>query len=143
MTLTPGLKVLLIMNNYFHDVATAVLLASAVILWVLGRRAREDGPEAVRWLASAYPVLTRFVRGALVWIVVGGIPRTVFFAQLEWDPAVTKYLVPALIVKHVLMALAVTGGTAMWLRIRAAVRDLGPSAGTRAGEVEAAWRGSN
>lgn len=138
MMLTPGLKVLLIMNNYFHDVATAVMLSSAVILWVLGRRAREEGPEAVRFLASAYPILTRFVLGALVWIIVGGIPRTIFFSQLEWDPAVTNFLVPALVVKHILMLAAVTTGALMWLRIRAAVRAAEADAVPRSGAADAA-----
>ena len=40
-------SVLIIMNNYSHDVATAVLLSSAVILWVLILRARH---------LSMYPV---------------------------------------------------------------------------------------
>lgn len=118
MTLTPGLKVLLIMNNYSHDVATAILLASAVIMWVLERQSQLERAAALVWLRGAYRVLTRFVIGALVWIVAGGIPRTVFFAQLEWDPAVTKFLVPALVVKHVMMFAAVAAGSIMWLRVR-------------------------
>ena len=32
--------ILIIMNNYFHDVATALLLAAAVIMWTLERVAR-------------------------------------------------------------------------------------------------------
>lgn len=122
MTLTPLLKVVLVMNNYFHDVATALLLSSAVILWVLGEKARREGPEAVRWLASAYPVLTRFAVGALVWIVIGGVPRTIFFSQLEWDPAKTKFMVPALGVKHMIMAAAVIAGSLMWARMRKMAR---------------------
>lgn len=124
MTLAPGLKVLLIMNNYFHDVATALLLASAVILWVLGRQAKAQGPGSLRFMAIAYATLTRFAIGALVWIIVGGIPRTIFFAQLEWDPAVTRFLVPALIVKHVLMFAAVTSGAVLWAKTRAVMREL-------------------
>ena len=45
-------SVLIIMNNYFHDVATAVLLASAVILWVLGRQAEQEGRGGACALAS-------------------------------------------------------------------------------------------
>lgn len=110
-------SILIIMNNYFHDVATAVLLASAVILWVLGTQAEQDGEQARLALARAYPTLTKFARGAIAWIVIGGIPRTIFFTRYEWDPALIKGLVPALIVKHILMAVAVAVGVLMWRRM--------------------------
>lgn len=123
MELSGPVKVLLIMNNYFHDVATAVLLSSAVVLWVLGTRARREGPEALGWFAGAFPVLSRFALGAIVWIVIGGIPRTIFFTQLEWDPAMQGGLVPALIVKHVLFVVAITAGGTMWWRLRSMLRE--------------------
>lgn len=113
--------VLVILNNYFHDVATAVLLASAVILWVLERQATRD-PEASAALQRSYPALTRFAWVALAWIVVGGVPRTVFFTRYEWDPAVVKGIVPALILKHTLMVAAVVAGSVMWVRIGRRVR---------------------
>lgn len=116
------LSIAIIINNYFHDVATAVLLASAVIMWVLERRAASDGGAALAGLASAYPLLTRFAWGAVAWIVVGGIPRTIFFSRYEWDPAVVHGIVPALIVKHTLMVVAIVLGALLWRRASRAVR---------------------
>ncbi|MCL4079180.1 hypothetical protein MX659_06220 [Coriobacteriia bacterium Es71-Z0120] len=113
--------VLVILNNYFHDVATAVLLASAVILWVLERHA-QSSPEGLAALRQSYPALTRFARVALAWIVIGGIPRTIFFTRYEWDPAVVKGIVPALIVKHALMVAAVVAGAVMWRRVARRVK---------------------
>ena len=110
--------VLVIINNYFHDVATAFLLASAIILWILGRQAAQNGPEAMRALERAYPTLTKIAQGAIVWIVIGGIPRLIFFTEYEWDPAVVKGLVPALAIKHILMATAVLLGAVMWAKTR-------------------------
>ncbi|MCX8007825.1 MAG: hypothetical protein N3B11_06930 [Coriobacteriia bacterium] len=110
------MDVLVILNNYFHDVATAVLLSSAVILFVLSRTVGDDA------LVRAYPPLSRFARVALVWIVIGGVPRTIFFTRYEWDPAAVKGIVPALLVKHVLMAAAVAVGTVMWVRVGKRVR---------------------
>ena len=112
----PG--ILVIMNNYFHDVATAVLLGSAAIMWVLGRQAERGGPGDVAVLARFYPTLTRFAWGAVAWIVVGGIPRTIFFTRYEWDPAVIKGIVLALAIKHALMALAVVLGIVLWMRVK-------------------------
>lgn len=115
-------SIAIIINNYFHDLATALLLTSAVILWVLGRRA-EDGTTAERSaLVRSYPTLAKFARGALVWIILGGIPRTIFFTRYEWDPAEVNGIIPALMVKHVFMASAVIIGAVMWRRMAAVAR---------------------
>ncbi len=120
----PLAKVLIIMNNYFHDVATAMLLSSALILWLLGRRARAGDEHARRWFADAYRTLTRVAIFSIVWIVIGGVPRTVFFQEVEWnlaDPS-NRYLFAALMVKHAFMWLAVGLGSVMWLRMRSIAR---------------------
>lgn len=110
-------SIIIIINNYFHDLATALLLTSAVILWVLGRRAERGGTAERKALAQAYPTLIRFARGAFVWILLGGIPRTIFFTRFEWDPAVIKGIIPALMVKHVFMVSAIIAGALMWRRM--------------------------
>lgn len=110
--------VVIIINNYLHDVATAVLIASAAVVWALDRAvARDGGGRAGELLRAAYPKLVLVARAALVWIILGGIPRTIFFTRYEWDPAVTRGIVPALAIKHVLMAAGVLIGAVMWLRI--------------------------
>lgn len=126
MELSPLVKVLIIMNNYFHDVATAMLLSSALILWLLGRKAEAEGSAASRWFATAYPVLTKIAIWSIVWIVIGGIPRTVFFQQVEWnmaDPS-NKYLFDALMVKHAMMWVFVGLGGALWVRMRKVARGI-------------------
>lgn len=110
------MSVAIIINNYLHDLATGVLLATAAVLWALDRAVeRDDALSGL--LAAAYPRLRMVAWGALAWIVVGGIPRTIFFTQFEWDPAVTKGIVPALIVKHVMMTAAILFGGIWWVRI--------------------------
>lgn len=111
------LDILIIMNNYFHDVATAVLLAAAIIMWVLARQAGDDGPAGSAALARAYPTLTRFATGALVWIVVGGVPRVIFFNTHDLG-AIRGDLVPAIIVKHIVEVAAVVAGVVLWRRVR-------------------------
>lgn len=117
MTGIDWISVLIIINNYLHDLATGLLLASAVILWVLGRRAEQGGADERRALARAYATLVLFARGAFVWIILGGIPRTIFFTRYEWDPAVIRGIVPALMVKHVFMVAVVIGGALVWRRM--------------------------
>jgi hypothetical protein len=109
--------VLIVINNYLHDVATAILLSSAVILYVLGRQAQRGGADERRAFARAYRTLTRFAWGALAWIIIGGIPRTIFFPTFEFIPAETKGIVADLVVKHVLLVSAVIAGAIMWVRL--------------------------
>jgi hypothetical protein len=111
------MDILIILNNYLHDVATAVLLSSAVILYVLGRQAKSGGEGERRALARAYGTLTRFAWGALAWIIIGGIPRTIFFYDYEFIPAGVKGIVLDLVIKHVLLVSGVIAGSAMWIRI--------------------------
>ena len=120
------MSLLIILNNYLHDVATAVLLSSAVILYVLGRQAKSGGEGERRALARAYGTLTRFAWGALAWVIIGGIPRTIFFNQYEFIPANVNGIVLDLIIKHVLLVSGVIAGAVMWVRIgKQAKADLG------------------
>jgi hypothetical protein len=122
-------RLMIILNNYLHDVASAFLLASAIIVYVLGRQARGGGDGEKLALARAYRTLTRVAWGALAWIIVGGIPRTIFFNRFEFIPAQTNGIVADLIIKHVLLVSAVIAGSIMWVRIGKQARtDL---AGTR------------
>lgn len=111
------IDILIIMNNYFHDVATATLLGAAVIMWVLERQAQRGGAEDLAALARAYPALTRFANLALVWIIVGGIPRVITFNTHDLG-ALGGDLVPAIIVKHVAEVTAVVVGAIMWRRVK-------------------------
>jgi hypothetical protein len=111
------MSILIILNNYFHDVATATLLSSAVILAVLWRQARRGGDGELRALAHAYPILTRFAWGALIWIIIGGIPRTIFFPTYEFIPAEQKGIVLDLVIKHILLVSTVIAGAIMWVRM--------------------------
>lgn len=117
-----GMSILIIINNYLHDVATAVLLSSAAIIYVLDHQARSGGEGERRALVRAYGTLTRFAWGALAWIVVGGIPRTIFFPTYEFIPASVKGIVLDLVIKHVLLVTGVIAGGAMWIGIGKRVR---------------------
>lgn len=118
------MSTLIILNNYFHDVATATLLSSAVIYYVLGKQAQRGGEGERTAFVHAYRTLTRFARGALAWIIIGGIPRTIFFKQYEFIPADTKGIVADLIIKHVLLVSAVVAGSIMWIRMRKTIGEL-------------------
>ncbi|HWI55329.1 MAG TPA: hypothetical protein VNT57_06530, partial [Desulfobacteria bacterium] len=96
------LGILIIMNNYFHDVATALLFAAGFLMLTADKLLQAHGnPGAERYFLDLYAKFTRFAHFALIWILLGGIPRTIFYERFEWNPALGKGIIPALIVKHI------------------------------------------
>ena len=94
---------LVMMNNYFHDLAVAFLFASCLMAHVTLRR----WPEAPEPFVT---VLRRVAWGSLAWVIVGGAVRAFFYQEYEWLPKAGTAQVPALAVKHVfLVALTVWG----------------------------------
>ena len=125
--MSPAAGIALMMNNYFHDVATALLAASAFALVVLLRRyeAGSRGPDAARYFLEIAERMTKLARFSLAWIVVGGIPRTIWYGEFEWANAAGRGQVAALIVKHVVALAFVIAGVVFWRRLKrqvAAVR---------------------
>jgi len=117
------MDMLIVINNYLHDVATALLLSSAIILYVLGRQAKRGGQGDRHAFARAYKTLTKFAWGALAWIIIAGIPRTIFFPTYEFIPASLKGIVLDLVIKHVLLVAGVIAGGIMWIRLGKLARE--------------------
>jgi hypothetical protein len=138
--MTPLFALALMMNNYLHDVATALLAASACALVVLLRRyeAGARGPDAARYFLEIAERMTKLARFSLGWIVVGGIPRTIWYGEFEWASAAGRGQVVALIVKHVVALAFVIAGVVFWRRLKrqvAAVRDELAAAGAASARV--------
>lgn len=123
--MSPTLGVFIMMNNYFHDVATALLLASGVAMWVIVRKLEtHPAPPVVDYFLKVYRGVTGLAKFSLAWILIGGIPRTLAYKQFEWANAVGNSQVPALIIKHILAFLIVGAGAYLWIRLGRRIREL-------------------
>ena len=120
------MSLLIVFNNYFHDLATGVFVGCAVTLWAISRSMRVD-PARYEALEPAYVALTRALWISVAWIILGGVPRTIFFPTYEFIPALGKGIVPALVIKHVVMFSAVGVGIAAWVSAKRAVESAAPS----------------
>jgi len=119
MQISPGLGVAIMMNNYFHDVATALLIASAFALHAVVRIQNSmDTPEATLFFLKTYYLMVKLFRFALWWVILGGVPRTIFYTSFEWANAADKLQIPALMVKHVMIVTAVVWGIIAWRRLK-------------------------
>jgi len=119
MQISPGLGVAIMMNNYFHDVATALLIGSATALHAIVRiQAGMASPVATVFFLRTYGQMVKLFRFALWWVIIGGVPRTIFYTSFEWANAADKLQVPALMVKHVMIVTLVVWGVIAWRRLK-------------------------
>ena len=116
---SPGLGVAIMMNNYFHDMATGLLVGSGFALHAIVRvQASMNTPEAKLFFLKTNRQMVKLFKFALWWVILGGVPRTIFYTSFEWANAADKLQVPALMVKHVMMAAAVIWGVSAWRRMQ-------------------------
>ena len=122
MHIGPGLGVAIMMNNYFHDMATGLLVGSGFALHAILRiQSSMNSPQATLFFLKTNRHMVKLFRFALWWVILGGIPRTIFYTSFEWANAADKLQVPALAVKHVMMFVAVVWGIYAWRRMQAKV----------------------
>ena len=125
MEISPGLGVAIMMNNYFHDMATGLLVGSGFALHAIIRiQATMSTPEATLFFLKTNAHMKKLFKFALWWVVLGGVPRTIFYTSFEWANAADKLQIPALAVKHVMMFAAVVGGVIAWRRMQKKVDEL-------------------
>ncbi len=124
--MSPAAAIALMMNNYLHDVATALLASSAFALWTLLRRydAEPRSADAARLFLEIHRSLARLARLSLAWIVIGGIPRTIFYSEFEWANAAGRGQVAALVVKHVVAFAFVASGAFLWVKLGRRVAEI-------------------
>ena len=119
------LKIALMMNNYFHDFATALLVTSGVIIYVLLRQAEKtDSAEVIDYFIRSYRKLTLLGRVSFMWIILAGTIRLINFRSFEWFDAVGKDQVPSLITKHMIMFFLVGLGIYYWRKLNKKILSL-------------------
>lgn len=117
--------VFVMMNNYFHDVATAMLLVASILMMFLIKEVERHGNiETKRLFVDLYPKMSHIIGGTIVFIVMAGIVRTFTYKDFEWANAVGNEQVPAIIVKHVLVVLFLFFGFRGWFRVHRRVKEM-------------------
>jgi hypothetical protein len=112
-------------------VATALLLASGIAIWVIYKKFGDsDKPDVREYFLKLYGSMTFLVKFSFAWIILGGIPRTYFYTEFEWSHYAGKSQIPALIVKHILAFLFVGAGAYLWINIRKKVKEIKESNST-------------
>lgn len=117
--------VFVLMNNYFHDVATAMLLVASLLMMFMIREVERHGNiETKKLFLDVYPKISHIIGGTIVFIIMAGIVRTFTYKDFEWANAVGNEQVPAIIVKHVLVVLFLFFGFRGWIRVHRRVKEM-------------------
>jgi hypothetical protein len=121
----PLFSVLLMINNYCHDIATAMLMASGVTMWVIIRRLENTGsPEGLSLLFSLYGSISRIVTFSLIWIAAGAVPRILTFSTFEFANALAENHLPGLMTKHIFSFAMTLAGAYLWISLIKRIKEI-------------------
>ena len=109
--------ILVMLNNFFHDLAVGILFANVLLSLFLIRQLKERVPADEGVLERFVRYSSRITWGALAFIIVGGIIRTATYRSFEWSEAAGKGQVAALVVKHIVLVGCTVVGVAFQIRM--------------------------
>jgi hypothetical protein len=96
-------------SNYFHDLAVAILASNIIVVYITGR-ILDKNPVKDRIVPELFRKLALVTYAAFAYILLGGAVRAYFFMDFEWNPAVGKGQVTALVIKHFILFTVTTFG---------------------------------
>jgi len=97
------LGVLVMLNNFFHDLSVALFTCALLGRVALWRSALAAPAEATPAVLALDRLGRRLTSWSLAAIVGFGAVRLAAFEQYEWIPALGRDQIPALAAKHVLL----------------------------------------
>src|SRR5512134_986129 len=111
------MAIFVMLNNFLHDFAVAVLFACLLVMSSIYRNARNNPTKAgMDFLHHMYQQLNKAIMTSWVAIIAGGIIRTLAYERYEWVEAAGRGQIAALIIKHALLVSFVVAGTILQLR---------------------------
>lgn len=115
--------VLVMMNNYFHDFATALVVVTTYGMLYLVKHAEKDGGEGVkRMVLAVYPKMVHLAGGSVIFVFFAGIVRSFTYKEYEWHDAVASGQVGAIMVKHIILGILFAIGIYFWIKVHKRIK---------------------
>ncbi len=109
------IPLLVMLNNLFHDLATAFIVVATYIAY-LGVNYAEKNDGSVRALVvSIYPTMLHVTALAFALLLMAGIVRSFTYNWFEWVEGAGWAQVPVLIVKHIILVAVTIYGIYIWV----------------------------
>jgi hypothetical protein len=115
------LAILVLLNNFLHDLGAAGWLFGAVLLWCILRKGSPAGPALIDILKTVL-LLMRLSVGA---IVIFGIIRAVAYKSYEWNATAGQSQVTLIIVKHVVFTGLFVLGLVYYIKANTFIKSIG------------------
>lgn len=113
------------LNNYFHDFATALMVVCSYSMVLMVRYAENNGGKELKGMVvGIYPNMLHINVGSVIFLFMAGIVRAFTYSEFEWSDAVGNGQVPALIVKHILLFVLFFYGAYLWLGVHKKIRHM-------------------
>lgn len=109
------MRLFLMLNNYFHDMAVAIAAVAGVTIFLLAIIVQRKDREIQRMTVSVYPQINWFLIWTNLFVLVTGFVRLQNFKAFEWTNAIENGQVKALIIKHTILIGLFSGGIILWL----------------------------
>jgi hypothetical protein len=117
------LGVLVMLNNYFHDFATALLVVSTYVMVLMVRYAETNGGKFLKEsVVGTYSSMVHITGGTLVLLLMAGIVRSFTYRWFEWVEVLGMGQIFVLVFKHVIMFTVVGYGFYIWVGIHKRVK---------------------
>lgn len=112
------LGIFVILNDYFHDFATAVAIVLSYIMLLLVKYAQHNNKKGPReFLIRIYPKSVHITGGLVILLLMAGIVRSFTYRQFEWRNSMGNEQVWLLIAKHVVMFSVFGYGLYLWIKM--------------------------
>lgn len=115
------MAILVLLNNFLHDLSAAGLLVGTVLLWSIFRK-KNQGSNPGTGMIDLLKTLSLMVKLSLGGVVLFGVFRALAYKNYEWNAAAGENQVMLLIVKHVILAGVVVLGLVYYIRARKLMR---------------------
>ncbi|MDH5415427.1 MAG: hypothetical protein OEW87_14920 [Flavobacteriaceae bacterium] len=117
--------ILVMMNNYFHDLAAGIVFVCGVTMYIMVKSATEAGSKEAKELAlGVYPTLVHIIGGSIIFMLFAGVIRTFTYKEFEWANAVGVGQVYAIMVKHVILGAIFFYGIALWIKAHGKIKEI-------------------
>jgi predicted LPLAT superfamily acyltransferase len=119
------LGVLVMLNNYFHDFATALLVVSTYVMFLMVRYAEVSGGKPLKEnVVGIYPTMVHITGATLVLLLMAGIVRSFTYKWFEWVEVLGRAQVFVLVFKHIVMFAVVGYGIYLWIGMHKRIKHM-------------------
>ena len=116
------IPILVMLNNYLHDFATAMVVVTSYAMFLMVRYAEKEGADVKRMVLRLYPKMLHLAAGSFIFLLFAGVIRTFTFREYEWLEAAGKGQVYVLVIKHILLFSLFGYGLYLWIRVHKRVK---------------------